>query len=139
MQSVHAFEHLTAVERMHFMNEAYRVLVPGGTLRIICPQVKSSTAYGDLTHQWPPVSSFFANYPVRSWRLSQAPHTDKKWNPEGMDCDFDVVGGFGGIIEAVATKNLDTQQFHINHYWDAASDIHFTFTKPLSPREFPDT
>src|SRR5438552_1623142 len=55
----HFVEHLTAVERVAFCNELYRILVPGGTCQIIVPHWASCRAYGDPTHQWPPVSEFW--------------------------------------------------------------------------------
>jgi SAM-dependent methyltransferase len=136
-QAVHSFEHLTANARMHFMNELYRVLAPGGQARITCPVWTSSSAYGDMTHQWPPVSAFFINYLVRSWRLSQAPHTDKYFNPEGMDCDFDIVGGYNGPHMDFQAKHQEVQQFATNHYIDAVSEIFMQLTKPLTPRDNP--
>ena len=49
--SSHFVEHLTGAERIHFVNELHRVLVPGGKAQIIVPHWASCRAYGDLTHQ----------------------------------------------------------------------------------------
>jgi hypothetical protein len=46
----HFIEHLTAMERVHFANELYRVLKPGGKCTVIVPHWGSCRAYGDPTH-----------------------------------------------------------------------------------------
>lgn len=46
----HFVEHLNQEERVHFVNELWRVLKPGGKARIICPDFSSGRAYGDMTH-----------------------------------------------------------------------------------------
>lgn len=86
--SSHMIEHLTAAERIHFVNELYRVLKPGGKCTVIVPHWASCRAYGDLTHQWPPVSEFWFYYLSKDWRATQAPHND------GYKCDFDAAWGY---------------------------------------------
>ena len=56
VHSSHFVEHLTATERVHFYNELHRVLKNGAKAMIITPHWASNRAYGDPTHQWPPVS-----------------------------------------------------------------------------------
>lgn len=68
----HFVEHLKPEERIHFVNEMYRVLKKpafgaggnptAGFATIIVPHWASQRAYGDLTHQWPPVSEFWFYY-----------------------------------------------------------------------------
>ena len=67
----HFVEHLTGRERIFFCNELYRVLVPGGTAQLITPHWSSARAYGDMTHQWPPVSEFWFYYLDKPWRCSR--------------------------------------------------------------------
>ena len=55
----HFFEHLKAEERIHVVNEMFRCLQEGGKVTIITPHWASNRAYGDLTHQWPPVCEMF--------------------------------------------------------------------------------
>src|ERR1700751_2644070 len=43
----HFIEHLEVPERIHFVNELYRVLKPGATALIITPHWCSHRAYGD--------------------------------------------------------------------------------------------
>jgi hypothetical protein len=106
VHSSHFLEHLEAAERIHFVNELYRVLKPGryvdgkpveGFATIIAPNWSSQRAYGDMTHKWPPVCGFWPQYLSREWRLgsseknlgANAPHDDKLWNPKGYSCNFD--------------------------------------------------
>lgn len=84
----HFIEHLEARERIHFVNEAYRVLRPGGQLQIIAPHWSTCRAYGDLTHKWPPVSEFWLYYLDKPWRMAQTPHNDIEFDPDGYACDF---------------------------------------------------
>lgn len=46
----HFVEHLKPMERVHFVNELFRVLKPDGKAQIIVPHWCSSRAIGDLTH-----------------------------------------------------------------------------------------
>lgn len=130
--SSHFIEHLNATERMHFCNELYRVLVMGGTCQIIVPHWASCRAYGDPTHQWPPVSEFWFYYLSREWRKANAPHTDKSLNPAGFDCNFAATWGYS-LRADLNTRNTEFQQFAIANYKEAASDCIATLTKTENP------
>lgn len=124
----HFLEHLTALERIHFMNELHRVLVPGGKCKIVVPIWSSSRAYGDPTHQWPPIGEMTFFYLSRQWRSTNAPHTDIAWNPQGYSCDFDFGAGYS-IHESFRQKNDETQQYGVTFYKEVAQDIIATITK----------
>lgn len=130
----HFLEHLTAEERIHFMNEAYRVLKPGGKATIITPHWASNRAYGDMTHQWPPVAEMFYYYLSQDWRDQQAPHTDAKWNPKGFNCNFAATWGYSFSPE-LATRSQDYVQFALSNYKEAAQDLHATLVKPVTQQE----
>lgn len=125
----HFLEHLTQEQRAHFMNEAYRVMKPGAKATLITPHWASNRAYGDMTHQWPPVAEMFYYYLKREWRESQAPHTDKKWNAKGFDCDFDATWGYSFSGE-LQTRNSEYVQFALQNYKEAAQDLYATLVKP---------
>lgn len=118
----HMVEHLTPAERIHFANELHRVLKPGGKATIITPHWASVRAYGDLTHQWPPVVSFWYLYLNAEWRKVNAPHND------GYTCDFDHGYGYG-MHPSVQARNVEFQNFAAVHYTEAAQDLHVTLTK----------
>lgn len=124
----HFLEHLTATERIHFMNELYRVLKPGATCLIIVPHWASNRAYGDPTHQWPPVSEMAFYYYSREWRAANAPHTDKQFNPSGFDCNFKAVWGYS-LRADLPTRNQEFQQYALSNFKEAAQDTILTLTK----------
>ena len=122
--SSHFLEHLTAPERIHFANELYRVLKPGGKAEIITPHWAASRAYGDLTHQWPPVSAHWLLYLARAWREEHAPHTCEYYT-----CDFVAEWGYR-LDEYTIVRNQEYQQFAARYYCDAAQDLIATLSKP---------
>lgn len=113
----HFLEHLTAAERIHFVNELYRVLKSDAQAAIIVPHWASCRAYGDLTHQWPPVSEFWFYYLSKAWRAENAPHND------GYCCDFAATWGYG-LHPALQPRNQDYQMHALQFWKEAAQDIH---------------
>ncbi len=132
--AAHFLEHLTQQQRVHFMNELYRVMKPGAKALIITPHWASNRAYGDMTHAWPPVAEMFYYYLKQEWRNTQAPHTDKKWNPKGFTCNFDAIWGYSYAPE-LGTRSQEYVQFALNNYKEAAQDLHATLTKPIVNEE----
>jgi SAM-dependent methyltransferase len=126
--SSHFLEHLAAGERIQFVNELFRVMKPGAKATIIVPHYASSRAYGDPTHQWPPIGEFWFFYLKKEWRMANAPHTDHEHWEQGYRCDFDATWGYG-IHQALLTRNQEYQQFALNFYREAAQDLHATLVK----------
>lgn len=132
----HFIEHLTAPQRIHFANELHRVLKPGASCQVITPAWSSARAYGDLTHQWPPVSEYWFPYLNRNWRIGDAskniapnaPHLDVSKNPNGYSCDFDYAQGYN-MHPSLVDRNQDFQQNALTWYKEAAQDIIATLTK----------
>lgn len=119
----HFMEHLEVSERIHFVNEAHRVLKEGGTLFIATPSWSSCRAYGDLTHKWPPVSEFWYQYLNKEWREVNAPHNTF------YTCDF-IVSGAGGVLHRdVDIRSDGFKQFAMMYYKEAAQDLQATLTK----------
>lgn len=118
----HFIEHLKPDERVHFVNELYRVLKPGAKTTVVCPHWSSCRAYGDLTHQWPPVCEFWFYYLKEDWRKLQAPHNDF------YKCNFDAVWGYN-LQGQVAARNQEYQQYAMTFYKEACQDIVATLTK----------
>lgn len=117
----HFLEHLNGQERCAFLNECYRVLVPDGKMTIITPHWASNRAYGDPTHQWPPVSEMSFYYISKKWRMEQAPHTDVSNWKQGYSCDFEATWGYS-FGPALAARNQEFQQFALANYKEAAQD-----------------
>lgn len=112
----HSVEHLAPQERIHFVNELWRVLTPKSGCLITVPHWASCRAYGDLTHQWPPVSEFWFYYLDKDWRAANAPHND------GYTCDFTWGGGYN-FHEALKIRNVEYQQFAMQWYKEACQDL----------------
>jgi SAM-dependent methyltransferase len=119
----HMIEHLTAPERIHFINELHRVLKPKAKATIIAPHWASCRAYGDLTHQWPPVSEFWFYYLSKEWRAVNAPHSTYSDN-----VDFDCTWGYG-MNQAILTRNPEFQQYAMANFKEAITDIYATLVK----------
>lgn len=117
----HFLEHLTGAERIHFFNELHRVMKPGAKALIITPHHSSGRAYGDLTHQWPPVVEMFWYYLDKTWRAQNAPHV-------GFTCDFQTTWGYS-IGHPWNLKTPEAQMFGVNHYREVAQDMTATITK----------
>lgn len=130
--SSHFLEHLTAGERCHAMNETWRVLKPGrwgqgkpegGFAIYVVPHWASCRAYGDPTHQWPPIGEFFIYYLLREWRMQNAPHTDASINPEMYSCDLEAVVG-NSWNQSLQVRNEEYRAFAMANYKEAIADLH---------------
>lgn len=124
----HVLEHFTGKERVHIFNELYRILVPRGKATIITPHWCSNRAYGDFTHQWPPVSEMLYYYVSKEWRATNAPDNDIEWNPEGYSCDFEATWGYG-MRQDLLVRNSDYQVFAMSNYKEACQDLIATLIK----------
>jgi SAM-dependent methyltransferase len=119
----HFIEHLEPAERIHFVNELYRVLKPGCKATIIAPHWASCRSYGDLTHKWPPVSEFWFYYLSKEWRDVNAPHN------VDYNCNFICTWGYS-MHPALNSKNEDYKNYALANYKESAQDIVANFTKP---------
>jgi SAM-dependent methyltransferase len=123
----HVLEHFTGVQRAHVFNELHRVLAPGGKATITTPHWASNRAYGDFTHQWPPVSEMLYYYISKAWREVNAPHTDQKWNADGYACDFEATWGY--VLHQDLLPRNQQYQMHAMTFWkEACQDMIATIT-----------
>lgn len=121
-RSAHFIEHLGPEERIHFVNELYRVLKPGARAEILCPNWATCRAYGDLTHAWPPVSVFWFQYLNKEWRDREAPANDF------YRCNFSYGGGFVLRPELVS-RNDSYKQHASENYIESTPELISTLTK----------
>lgn len=119
--SGHFVEHLSGFQRINFFNELYRVLKPGAKATIITPDWSNACAYGDPTHQWPPMSSWYALYLNKEWRDLNAPHVP-------YTCNFSWVHGVSWE-DWLTVRNDEMKQFAMQRYINSARDLHITLTK----------
>lgn len=126
----HFVEHLNTVGRCHLLNEVYRVLKVGAKFSMIVPYWASSRAYGDPTHQWPPIGEMWFFYLSRKWRLEDgnAPHTDiSNWS-QGYNCDFEVTWGYS-LHQHLNSRNQEYVQHALSFWKEAGQDIQATLIK----------
>jgi predicted SAM-dependent methyltransferase len=121
--SSHFLEHLTGSERVHFFNELYRVMKDGSQARIITPDWSHDCAYGDPTHQWPPMSRWYPLYLNKAWREMNAPHV-------GYTCDFDWMtsGTWDAWLEP---RPMEFKQWAMQYYNNALRDLIVILTKTV--------
>lgn len=124
----HFIEHLEARERVHFVNELYRVLKPEAKGQIITPNWSSNRAYGDMTHKWPPVSEMWYYYLNRDWRKINCPHDDIEFNKDGYSCHFEATWGYS-LHPAIQSRNQEYQTHALTYWKEAAQDIMATIVK----------
>lgn len=124
IHSSHFVEHLTNKERILFFNECYRILKPKGKMEIITPHWSHERAYGDPTHQWPPVTSWMYFYLNADWRKVNAPHV-------GYTCDFDynLIGTHDPNDVWVAMRNQETKGILMTRNINTVTDLIAHLTK----------
>lgn len=116
------FEHVPAKLRKPFMEEVHRVLKAGKNATFITPM--GDRAMQDFTHEWPAIVPGSYLYFNQGW-LTQNKLTHGDYV---TTADFDYTYGYG-LHPAVATRNAEYQQYAIQFYQNAASDLHVTLTK----------
>jgi hypothetical protein len=124
VHSSHFLEHLTGAERVAFFNELYRVLRPQAQARFITPSWTNERAYGDPTHQWPPVTTWTYFYLNKQWRDANAPHS-------GYTCDFDwqVAGTFDPNDTWVAMRTGEVKSVLMSRNINCTVDLICTLTR----------
>ncbi len=119
--SSHTLEHVPSRGRVHFMNELWRVLKPGAKATIVTPYWASARAYGDMTHEWPPVCEFFYLYLDANWRKTEAPHES------AYKCDFSNVIAYAPA-PWLAGRNQEFIIEAVRDHKEAAGDMQVTLT-----------
>jgi len=117
---VHTLEHFTWPERVHFLNELYRVLKVGSKAEIITPHWSHACFYGDPSHQ-APISEWYVFYLNEEWRKTNAPHTK-------YTCNFDWVIG-GSWDEWLNTRNVEFRQYAMNRNVNSWRDLMISLIK----------
>ena len=120
VRSSHFVEHLTGEERIAFFNELYRVMKKDATAIIVTPNWSHSCAYGDPTHQWPPMSQWYPLYLHKDWRAANAPHA-----PYTCHFDHTIAGSWDAAIEG---RNPETKSMMMSNYTNAWRDLIVTLT-----------
>jgi Methyltransferase domain len=111
-------------DRGKFMDEVYRILIPGGKITIISPYWSSARAIQDYTHEWPPIveQSFDVfNKDFRDINKLTDP-------PYPQIANFTATGGYTFDPET-ATRSDETRPFWVKHYLNSVADLQMVLTK----------
>lgn len=122
ISATNLIQYLKPQERIHFVNEAHRVLKQGGKCVIIAPHWCTSKAYGDMAAHYPPISEAWFMLLNKNFRDQQSFATD------GYTCDFEWTIGYS-VHPAIASRNTEYQQHAITWNKEAAQDICATLYK----------
>lgn len=124
VHSSHFLEHVPGMDRPRFMEELYRILVPGGKASIITPYARSPRATQDFTHQWPPISEETYLYFNKQWR------EDNKLTHGYYDIEADFDCTYGYSIDGIWNmKAEEARSFAARHYWNVIADLWVTLIK----------
>ncbi len=105
-----------------FMEEVYRILKPGGKIRIIAPYYASIRAIQDPTHVRS-IGEVTFMYFNKNWRaLNKLEHYTT------TTCNFDFVYGYN-MQQEFLNKHVEQQTYAMKHYWNVIDDIDVTLTK----------
>lgn len=115
--SNHFVEHLDGIERIKFFNELYRICKKEARIRLIHPYYKSSRAVQDPTHKFPPICEESYLYWWKEWRESN------KLGHYLGNCDFEFSVFYTFQDNIWATKNEETRNFAIKHYFNIVADM----------------
>lgn len=115
--SNHFIEHLDGHQRINFFNEVYRILKKEAKMRLIHPYYKSSRAVQDPTHKFPPIAEESYLYWDKNWR-----EANKLGHYLG-NCDFEFNIFYTYQDVTWATKNEETRNFAIRHYFNVIADM----------------
>lgn len=118
----HFFEHIPQMTRPKFMDECYRILIPGGKMTVIVPYYSSMRAVQDYHHQWPPICEASFLYFNREWRKAN------KLDHYEVHCDFDFAYGYA-IAPEIQSRNQEYRDVAVRNYINSVMDLHVSLTK----------
>ena len=119
--SAYTLNRIPGPERLKWMSEVWRVLVPQGKITVIVPYWSSPRSIQDPCAAWPPLCEQSFLYFNKEFR------TMNKCEFKG-DCDFDFVYGYA-LDQETANKEDNVRSFWIKHYLNTANDLQLTLTK----------
>lgn len=111
---------------VRFMNELYRVLVPGGTARIVHPHGRTDRALADPTAARVITDQTWWFFD-RQWR------EDEHCRRPSITADFEIVSIEAPLRAEWSHRAPAAQAFALEHYWNIVGDV----TVVLRARESP--
>lgn len=113
--------YIPAKWRQKYVEEMYRVLVPGGKALIWVPYYTSMRASQDYMEEWPPYCEASFMYFNKEWMKVNHPERN-------IQCDFDLSFSYQAEPET-STKADEMRSFMVKHYVNAVRDLQVTLTK----------
>ena len=110
---------------IQFMEEVWRILKPGGKIRLECPYYNNESAWQDPTHRRAITESTFA-YFNKQWRIN----SNLIHYPITTDFAIQVEGY--GLYPDMTEKSVEEKKFSCRHLNNFIAYIRFTLTKPLT-------
>lgn len=121
-ECIGVLEYVPGKLRGKFMDELYRVLVPEGTVTMRCLYWSHALAYHDFRVEWPPIADQSFLIFNRDWRKENNKEID-------IGCNFALSNWAYYWEQETATKNTETQAFHVKHYLNAVTFMQVVLTK----------
>ena len=115
----HYVEHTS--DLIKFMDEVYRILKPGGKIKIIAPYYSSMRCWQDPTHKRAISEASFL-YFNKVWRETN------KLDHYNIQSDFEFTYGYD-MAQEWANRSDEARAFAIKHYCNVVNDIHVVLTK----------
>jgi len=106
-----------------FMDEVWRVLMPGGTIHIMCPYYTSMRAWQDPTHTRAITDVTFTYYNKKQVEAMKMDHY------AGMKCNFEQVSRKHYITPEYEAMADEARTYAMKHYWNVVADIGFILRK----------
>ena len=119
---VNVIQYLTPDQRIHFVNELFRVLKDDGKARLVIPHWAASKAYADLDVVWPPIVGGWFYFLDADWRKQNGQEKTK------YKCNFTATWGWG-LHPSISTRNQEYQQHAVTFWIEAAQDLACTLVK----------
>jgi predicted SAM-dependent methyltransferase len=116
----HFFEHLGPEDRIIFMNELWRVLVPGAGCVFTTPRGFDRQVQ-DFSHKWPPIVEASYYYFDKKWlEANKLTHYREL---HGIECDFEARPTTVSVTPEFAMRADEHKLFAIRNYTNAAVDL----------------
>ena len=116
---------LTQEDRIKFVEEAYRVLIVGGKLKLVVPFWKSTKSIIDPKTVYPLFTESSMLHFSKEWRELNNYDVD-------INCDYDQSAFFMFADDSWSNRTDEARAFAVRYYFDVVSDIVFDLTKKIN-------
>jgi Methyltransferase domain len=118
---IDVFEFVPGNERGKFMDEIYRVLVPGGKASFTVRYWNTAVAIQDYAYTWPPLCEQSFLYFNKGWREANG-------LKRSIKCDFDFTYGYT-VEPNTAARSDETRSFSLKFYTNVVQALQILLVK----------